>query len=528
VLDARTYVPLKEMAPYLGADVSFSADLTQATLRWGISQTLTTSDLYLRVGIVYMELDRLARLLGARLQSLDGHIYLYTTPAELKILSGIGDQLSFVFSHYAPYRIEPQGAHLRLVFYNAISHQALPTLASRRIRSVQGQAEAPTRFVVTVELDSAAPYQTSAFTTLSGFSLWIRFGANPAPSRLGPISYPEQPVSATRLDRHTTLYQSRVLTPAGIVLISYLKIQDYRNNYWLQVGLPPAGLGTLSALSEITRAHGAFAAINANFFDPQSGHPIGLLVKDSFPISSPYGQRAVMLIDFLDRISFGKPTLQLSFRAFGRTVTIEDVNRPLKRDKLVLYTSDYGRAIRAGLPLRAVQVRRERVVRVWDGTAASNEPGSMLLVASGSARSRLAGLRPGDELTITYRLRPQPEFLSKAISAGPLLLQAGELVLNPGAEAFTAEFARAKTARSAIGLTADGDLLWLVALRGNGSVGCDFATLAQIMSQLGALDAMALDGGSSSGIAYHRGLALEVVGSDRPIAAALLLLAKKK
>jgi exopolysaccharide biosynthesis protein len=67
----------------------------------------------------------------------------------------------------------------------------------------------------------------------------------------------------------------------------------------------------------------------------------------------------------------------------------------------------------------------------------------------------------------------------------------------------------------------------LIALRGNGSIGTDLATLAQIMSQLGAQDALALDGGGSSGLSFHKGISLETVAGDRPIAAALMLLPKK-
>ncbi|MBI1741751.1 phosphodiester glycosidase family protein [Candidatus Acetothermia bacterium] len=527
--DGKTFVPLKEIAPYLGADVALPNDLSSATLKWGLSQetTLDASDLYVRVGLVYVDLSKLVQILGARLQALDGKIYLYTTQAELKILSGIGDQLSFVFSQHVPYRLEQRGATLKLIFYNALTHRALPTLASRRIRSVQGEAQDLSMFAVTVYLNDAAEYDLSEFSTASGFSLWIRFGAVKLPSLPQPTVYPQQPQSTVWLDAHTTYNQSRVLTSGGIVRIHYLKVQDYRSNYWLQVGLPLAGIGTLSSLDDMTRAHGAFAAINANFFDPNSGHPVGLLVKDSFPVSQQYGQRAALLIDFLGKVNFANPTLQLSFKAFGKTLPIEGLNRPLKRDELVLYTSDYSKNIRSELPIRAVQVRSGKVIRVNDGYVASNDPGSMLLVASGSARSRLAGLRPADEVEVSYKLTPKPDLLLEAVSAGPMLIRDGQIILDPRAEGFTPQFATMKAARSAVGVTPNGDLILLIALRGDGSVGADLTTLAQIMSQLGAQDAMALDGGGSSGLAFHKGISLETVGGDRPIAAALMLLPKK-
>jgi exopolysaccharide biosynthesis protein len=529
--DGKTFVPLREIAPYLGADVVLPNDLSRATLDWGLNQqkTLKASDLYVRVGLVYVELGKLVQILGARMQAVDGKIYLYTTQAELKILSGIGDQLSFVFSQHVPYRLEQKGTMLKIVFYNALSHRALPTLASRRIRSVQGESQDPSIFVITVYLSEVSHYELSEFSTASGFSLWIRFGAKQQASlnQTSTTTYPQQSQSTVWLDAHTTYNQSRVLTSGGIVKIHYLKAQDYRSNYWLQVGLPLAGVGTLSELDDITRAHGAFAAINANFFDPTSGHPIGLLVKDSFPVSQQYGQRAALLIDFLGRVLFTNPTMQMSFKAFGKTLPIEGINRPIQRDEIVLYTSDYAKTIRSELPLRAVQVRSGRVVRTVDTHFSSNDPGALLLVASGSARSRLAGLRQGDDVEVSYKINPKPEFLLEAISAGPMLLRNGQIALDLHSEAFTPQFANLRAARSAIGITPSGDLLMLVALRGNGSVGADLRTLAQIMSQLGAQDAMALDGGGSSGVSFHRGISLETVGGDRPIAAALMLLPKK-
>ncbi len=528
--DNKIFVPLKEIAPYLGADVTLSNDLSKATLEWGLNQaiTLNSSNLYVRVGLVYIELSQLTQILGARMQSVDEKIYLYTTQAELKILSGIGDQLSFVFSQHVPYRIEQKGALLKLVFYNALSHRALPTLASRRIRSVQGDTQDPSLFAVTVQLSEESAYEVSEFSTASGFSLWIRFGVKQQTNvNRTATSYPQQPQNTTWLDAHTTYNQSRLLTSGGIVKVHYLKVQDYRAHYWLQVGLPLAGVGTLSELDDITRAHTAFAAINANFFDPSSGHPIGLLVKDSFPVSQQYGQRGALLIDFLGRVSFTNPTMQMSYRAFGKTLLIEGINRPVKRDEVVLYTSDYAKNIRSDLPLRVVQIRSGQVIRSLDTHFTSNDPGSMLLVASGSARSRLAGLRPGDDVEVSYKITPKPEFLLEAISAGPMLLRDGLIVLDPRSEAFTPQFSNMKAARSAIGTTANGDLILLVALRGNGSVGTDLTTLAQIMSQLGAQDALALDGGGSSGLSFHRGISLETVGGDRPIAAALMLLPKK-
>lgn len=68
-------------------------------------------------------------------------------------------------------------------------------------------------------------------------------------------------------------------------------------------------------------------------------------------------------------------------------------------------------------------------------------------------------------------------------------------MINPASEGFTdsAGFDLA-TSRSAVGVAANGDILLV------GGVKCTLNQLASIMSQLGAVDAICMDSGSSSGL----------------------------
>lgn len=103
--------------------------------------------------------------------------------------------------------------------------------------------------------------------------------------------------------------------------------------------------------------------------------------------------------------------------------------------------------------------------------------------------------------------------LRHALQAGPALLPAMDLT----GEAFVLKDARGRVtrdgigtagraARSAIGLTAGGELL-LVAVAGSPKrgTGVTIAQLAALMRGLGARSAMALDGGSSTTLAWREG-----------------------
>jgi len=116
------------------------------------------------------------------------------------------------------------------------------------------------------------------------------------------------------------------------------------------------------------------------------------------------------------------------------------------------------------------------------------------------------------------------DLIRDAISAGPLLLKDGKIVLDPKAEGFSSEFVYGKAARSAIAITYQGELILLVALKDNSSSGMDLLELAQFLQKLGARDAMALDGGSSSSLAFRDGVTLKTIGSKRKIAVGLVLI----
>jgi hypothetical protein len=103
--------------------------------------------------------------------------------------------------------------------------------------------------------------------------------------------------------------------------------------------------------------------------------------------------------------------------------------------------------------------------------------------------------------------------LRHALQAGPALLPAMDLT----GEAFVSRDARgrvtrdgigsaSRAARSAIGLTAGGELL-LVAVAGSPKrgTGVTIAQLAALMRRLGATSAMALDGGSSTTLTWREG-----------------------
>lgn len=328
-------------------------------------------------------------------------------------------------------------------------------------------------------------------------------------------------------ETHFQVHTFQLDTPAGPAVVHVVRVPQATQHFHLVPLLPPGGIGTLAPLLDLARRGNAALAINANFFDPASGLPIGLLIRDHQLQYEDYARRGALGVDVFGQLHL----LRLGARAWvnlaDRTLPLAGVNRPPKVDELVWLSPAYRQRVQ--LPQTAL------VVRVWNNaavdalhtTAFIPDGSSGYLVAVGAAQTTLAGVQSGDALRIDNALTPTPPApLKYALGAGPLLLQDGQLVLDATAEGFSPAFASARAARSALGWAPDGTLLLAVAPRDDRSAGLTFEELAGWLRDQGATEALALDGGGSASLAYRLGARWVQWGGSRPIAVGLGLVAR--
>jgi hypothetical protein len=153
-------------------------------------------------------------------------------------------------------------------------------------------------------------------------------------------------------------------------------------------------------------------------------------------------------------------------------------------------------------------------------------PGTAVLMARGTAAEKLLAEAPlGTAVTIRLILQPGWETVGDAIGGGPLLVKDGVPVFRAN-EAFTTQQLGPRHPRSAVGQMADGRIL-LVAVDGRQagySVGMTNFELAQALVRLGAVRAMALDGGGSTTMAFDGSVLNRPSGGrERTVADALML-----
>ncbi|NMB12665.1 MAG: phosphodiester glycosidase family protein [Firmicutes bacterium] len=337
-------------------------------------------------------------------------------------------------------------------------------------------------------------------------------------------------------------------TPSGPLFVNYMKIDLQEPGVKVR---PVMATNGREAVHELVAKHGAIAGVNGIYFSAD-GRPLGLMIIDGELISPPYFNRtaAGMWLDGSVRIdnvtvtgevkvidpanlkdaekievvgewSDGAATLP------GNAWQIDGVNRIRYTDELIVYTQENGLTTRTNNYGWEIIVKDNRVVGWAEGNGLIPENG-YVLSGHGKAAQWLRNLEMGNYIEASWELQPDwlDEGVVHAIGGGPRLLQSGELCITAEQERFQSDIAQGRAPRTALGITAAGELL-LMTVNGrqdNISIGMTLQELAELMRNLGAVEAMNLDGGGSSTM-VARGIVLNAPsdGRPRPVSNALLV-----
>lgn len=284
--------------------------------------------------------------------------------------------------------------------------------------------------------------------------------------------------------------------PHGPVQAHILAI-DRRAGYIIKPVLSNGAVQGLEPLGSMSAGAGAVAAINGSYFTP-SGEIIGLLKISGEIISTPNIPRTAIGFFPDGRIAFDQAGWQGYVELDGSRVGLSGVNRERGEDELILYTGRYGSSTRTNAyGLELVIGPDSRVLSIAKGNT-KLDAAAVVLSAHGALARELAGLRPGDSVKIHQSLGPVWDEAEHALGAGPRLVKDGAVYLTTKTEEFGSDVAGGRAPRSAVGLTANTVLLVVVDGRQAASAGLTLLELALFMQELGAVEAMNLDGGGSS------------------------------
>ncbi|KPV58172.1 metallophosphoesterase [Paenibacillus sp. A3] len=285
------------------------------------------------------------------------------------------------------------------------------------------------------------------------------------------------------------------------------------------------------------------AAINGDFYDMATGVPLGLFMGDGEILTSPpekWSWLAFGLKNDGTTIYGLSPELTRTLTIGGKTIPISHINRMRENSEaLMLYTASFHTStmtndlgdeivldvlegeVKSGksLKLKVAEIHKDK----------GNTPlkaGQVVLSASGSHRPELAGLKIGDEVTASFELEDEWKDVKMAMGGVFMLVKDGVAQTHDD---------KALYPRVGIGTKADGSII-MVEIDGRApgfSEGVSYDDLAKIMKDMGAVNALCLDGGGSAtfvaklpGETKRQILNRPSDGSERKTANGLLLVNK--
>lgn len=275
-----------------------------------------------------------------------------------------------------------------------------------------------------------------------------------------------------------------------------------------------AVLGT-ETTSEIAKRHGGMAAVNAGFFrldkSPFLGDPVGLFVIDGKPLSEQNNNRIQLIIDNRsDRtdVLMSRTSVLHSFRIGKEIFKIDGVNRERKAENdVVLYTPEFGSSTMAapgGVELVVINGSISIVVK--DTGNAAIPPNGYVISVVGTAREAVeAAVRKSDRVTLVQTWEGLPPAFARdrkhldVVAGSPLLVSSGRVNVTWEEENRKRDFVDTRHPRTAAARLKDGRfLLVTVDGRSESSGGIGLYDLAAYLVELGAVEAMNLDGGGST------------------------------
>ncbi|AFY53641.1 putative periplasmic protein (DUF2233) [Rivularia sp. PCC 7116] len=281
---------------------------------------------------------------------------------------------------------------------------------------------------------------------------------------------------------------------------SEVKIRPVATNQDKQEGTAP--------LIKTARKYLAAAAINGGFFNRKNRLPLGAIRRDSQWFSGPILNRGAIAWNDAGQFYMNRLSLQenLIF-SDNQKLPITHLNSGYVKQGIARYTHLWGQNY---TPLTdneiIVAVQNNKVIQQYAGAKAGvgfapiPKNGYLLALRAGAVNNA-AQFQIGTPLRlVSSAVSPEFNRYPHVLGAGPLLLKDNQIVLDAQAENFSKAFADQKAIRSAICTTKSGKLIVAAVHDRAGGKGPSLTEHAQLMQQLGCVNALNLDGGSSTSL----------------------------
>ncbi|ARV61396.1 hypothetical protein BZZ01_24710 [Nostocales cyanobacterium HT-58-2] len=260
-------------------------------------------------------------------------------------------------------------------------------------------------------------------------------------------------------------------------------------------------------LIQTAQQYSAVAAINGGYFNRNNRLPLGAIRLDGQWLSSPILNRGAIAWNDSGQFYIGRLNLLETLIGNNVQLPILTLNSGYVQSGIARYTPAWGATY---TPLTdneiILVVQNNQVInqltsgKVGETVVPIPQDG-YLLPLRGNATSNAAALPVGSSVRITSSTTPGNfSRYPYVLGAGPLLLQNRQIVLDAKGEKFSNAFITQKAIRSGICTTTKGNLIIAAVHNRVAGAGPTLTEHAQLMQRLGCVDALNLDGGSSTSL----------------------------
>jgi hypothetical protein len=497
----RTGISDAGLIQAIGLELLNSTDVTQQPVQWFSQPTRTPFNLSARIvdGFRYLDITDIARQMGWQVQVSGTTLQLTFPIARVQAVrqgkQPWGDRIVIELDRPATWQVDQQ----RQEFVLNLDAQSDPSL----IQSFKPVLNQP---VQSLKLESVTN-QTRLRVGIP-LSLRPRVWSLPGPNRIVVDIRPDSLVDRTISWAPGLRWRNQILTlGTARIPTTWLEINPRQVGLRLLPVLPnPTGLAGIAPLLQTARQAGVAAAINGGFFNRNNQFPLGAIRRDGRWLSGPILGRGAIAWNAAGEMAMGRLTLQETLiTPSGQRLPLTHLNSAYVQAGIARYTPDWGANYQPFsdneilITVQNNQVSSQQTIATAAAAAPIPIPPDGYLLAVRSNQAAAAQLPSGATLRLETTVTPADfNRYPEIIAAGPLLVQNRQLVLDAKAEKFSDAFVRELASRSAIGRNNDGTLLLVAVHNRLDGNGVSLTEVAQLMQQLGAIDALNLDGGSST------------------------------
>jgi hypothetical protein len=269
---------------------------------------------------------------------------------------------------------------------------------------------------------------------------------------------------------------------------------------------PDSLVGT-APLIETAQQNLAVAAINGGFFNRNNRLPLGAIRYNNQWLSSPILNRGAIAWNDSGEFSISRLILRETLIGTNKVqLPILTLNSGYVQTGIARYTPAWGATYTSLTDNEIIlSIENNKIVTQHTGrkageTTVAIPPNGYLLTFRGNSTD-ISRLPVGSTVRIVSSTSPTNfNRYPYIMGAGPMLLQNRQIVLDAKSEQFSDAFVKQKAIRSAICTTTTGKLMIAAVHNRVGGEGPSLAEHAQLMQFMGCVNALNLDGGSSTSL----------------------------